>query len=80
MDNKYQNYLYDLGNILKEYSLEARKDYLEAKGTEDEEFKTGYLMGLHRVLSLMVQQTIGFQICNKEIGLSNFDVDKELLL
>ena len=32
MNDKYQCYLFDLGNILKEYSIEARKDYLEAKG------------------------------------------------
>ena len=76
---KYKDYLKDLNYLLIEMALEAKNDMLESKGTEKEEYKTGYLMGFHRVLSLIEQQLEGFQISRKDVGLETFDSDEQLL-
>ncbi|MGD8782765.1 MAG: hypothetical protein PVH88_27895 [Ignavibacteria bacterium] len=77
--NKYQDYLKDLNFLLIEMALKAKDDMLKSKGTKEENYKTGYLMGFHRVLSLIEQQLDGFQIKKKDVGLDNFDTDEQLL-
>lgn len=78
MEDKYKNYVLDLGVILKEMSMDASKEYQESKNTNEESYKLGYLMGFHRVLTLMQQQAEGFCISQKEIGLEGFDADTDL--
>lgn len=74
-DEKYKNYLHDLGGLLKEYALEAKQD-LARNGTE---FSTGYVSGFHRVISLMQQQAEAFNISLAEIGLEEIDADEDLI-
>ncbi len=76
--DKYTNYLGDLGTIVKEYSLEAKEDYIKAKGTDSEDYKAGYLMGYHRFITLMQQQAEAFGITLEEINLH--DIKEEDLL
>ncbi|MCG9739576.1 hypothetical protein L1D32_15540 [Shewanella insulae] len=79
MDNeKYKNYLCDLGTITKDYAREAVDDYKAAKGTTSEEYKTGYMMGFHRFITLMQQQAESFDIQLKEIGLDDIDENEFL--
>ena len=74
MDNeKYKNYLGDLGTIAKEYALESISEHKAAKGTSEEDYKTGYMMGFHRFITLMQQQAESFDIPLKEIGLADID-------
>lgn len=73
--NKYENYLKDLGLIIKKMALEAKKDDLKKKT----EYSNGYLMGFHRVVSLMQQQAKGFNITLEEINLKDLDADKDLV-
>lgn len=78
MDEKFKNYVYDLGTLLKEMGLQSAHDYDSAKGTDDENYKLGYLMGFHRVLTLMQQQADNFDIAQEEIGMKGFDADSDL--
>lgn len=74
-DEKYKNYLHDLGVLLKEYALEA-KQHSDRKGTD---FSSGYVSGFHRVVSLMQQQADTFDISIEEIGLDGIDADEDLI-
>ena len=74
MENgKYKYYLLDLGTTTKEYAREAIDEYESAKGTNEEDFKTGYMMGFHRFVTLMQNQAESFGIPLNEIGLADFD-------
>jgi hypothetical protein len=76
--DKYALYLKDLGTLVKEYALEARNDYKKAKGSHDEQFKAGYLMGYHRFITLMQQQAEAFDIPLYEISMNDIS-EKDLL-
>lgn len=78
VDEKYKNYVYDLGIMLKEMGLEAAKEHRLARGANDECYKLGYLMGFHRVLTLMQQQAEDFDIAQKDLGMKGFDADCDL--
>lgn len=71
----YQNYLKDLGVLVKELALEAKQQAAD-KGTD---FSTGYMAGFHRVVSLMQQQAEAFDIPFEEIGLDKIDADEDLV-
>jgi len=74
-DNIYASYLRDLGMLVKEYSYEAKNKYLDAKGTEGEDNATGYLLGFHRIVTLMQQQAAAFGISSAEVNLD--DIQEE---
>lgn len=74
MDNeKYKNYLSDLGSITKEYARESIAELKAAKGSSDESFKSGYMMAFHRFVTLMQQQADAFDIPLEEIDLADID-------
>jgi hypothetical protein len=75
-ENKYSYYLKDLGTITKEYAREAIKEHIEAKGTDSEDYKTGYMMGFHRFITLMQQQAESFDIPLDELGLDDIEEDE----
>jgi hypothetical protein len=77
-DEKYKNYLADLGAIAGEYAREAIADNVKAKGSDEESFKTGYMMGFHRLITLMQQQAELFEIPLNEIGLADLDENEFL--
>ncbi|MEW8658860.1 MAG: hypothetical protein AB2603_11085 [Candidatus Thiodiazotropha endolucinida] len=72
-DEKYRNYLSDIGDISKKYAREAIAEHNEAKGSEEEDYKTGYMMGFHRIITLMQQQAEAFDIPLEEIGLADIN-------
>ena len=71
----YQNYLKDLGALIRELALEAKQQAIE----KDTDFSTGYMAGFHRVVSLMQQQAEAFDISLEEIGLEGIDADEDLV-
>lgn len=77
--DKFKNYLLDLGVLLKEKAREAKceKDFSSEKNEID--YKLGYLMAYHEVISLMKQQADAFEINQKDIGLYDIDPELELL-
>jgi len=72
-NDKYKNYLKDLGVLTAEYAREAIQDEKAAKGTSEEGYKTGYAMGFHSFITLMQQQAVAFEIPLDEIGLAKFE-------
>lgn len=79
MEDKYKNYVYDLGVMLKEMGVDAAEEHRMAKGTKEESYKLGYLMGFHRVLTLMQQQAEDFDIAQEDLGMKGFDADSDLI-
>lgn len=74
----YQNFLYDLGLLIKEYALEASVQANKAK-EDDRAFNRGIVFGFMRVISLMQDQARAFGIQLEELRLDDFDPERELL-
>ena len=70
-NDKYCNYLEDLGFLIKEDARKAIQEHIKSKGTDGEDFQSGYMMGFHRVITLMQQQANAFNIPLKEIRLDD---------
>jgi uncharacterized protein YuzE len=74
-----QDYLYDLGHLMKLYALEKRAERDDADArSEDRIFKSGELSGFHRVISLMQQQAEGFGIPLSDLRLDDIAPDRDL--
>ena len=70
-----EDYLRDLGVLIKELALDAKRQARDT-GTD---FATGYMAGFHRVVSLMQQQADAFGISAESIGLHGIDPDEDLV-
>jgi hypothetical protein len=79
--NQYQcsGYLRDLGSIIREKALEAKKTSDATTDDSDRGFSLGRLMAFHEVVSLMQQQAEAFDISLGEIGLADINPEKDLL-
>jgi hypothetical protein len=78
-DAKYKNYLGDLGNLIKERALEAKKiSEKEVPGSDGFYFESGRLLGFNEVISIMQQQARGFQIPLEELDLHDIEPDRDL--
>jgi hypothetical protein len=75
----YKHYLHDLGFLIRDLSIQATKEQDAAVGSSDREYAVGYLMGLHRVVSLMQQQAEAFQIPLSDLNLAGLDPETDLL-
>lgn len=76
--NKYKDYLGDLGLLIKEIALSSKNKCASSDSSENRQFEIGYLMGLHRVISLMQQQAEGFNIPLEDMNLEDIDPDEDL--
>ena len=65
----FQSYLHDLGVLVKEGALEAKKNAKRSSSN----FDLGYMSGFCRIVSLMQQQAEAFDIPLEQIGLSGID-------
>lgn len=72
----FENYLHDLGVLLRELSCEAKARANE-RGRND--FDMGYMTALHRVVSLMQQQADSFNLPLEQIAMSGLDPDTDLV-
>ncbi len=79
MTNQVENYIFDLGILLKEKAKSAKIEKELSHDIDEINYNLGYLMAFHDVLSLMKQQAEVFGINAKIIGLADIDPDKELL-
>lgn len=72
--------LYSLATneLLLEFAREAKLQAYATRGTEAGEFNAGYLMGFHRVVSLMQQQAAAFGLELHELGLADIDPNRDL--
>jgi hypothetical protein len=79
MSDCYRNYLRDLGCLLREAALEAKRGHIASKGTEDASFKSGRSMAYYEVVSLMKQQAAVFNIPDADIAFDGFDPERDTL-
>ena len=71
-------FLRDLGMLLREKALAARQDAAQSRG-EDRDYKLGFLMAYHEVVSLVKQQADAFGIDVRALCLDDIDPDRDLL-
>ena len=71
-------YLRDLGVLLKEIALRAKKEALTVSES-DRGFALGRLMAMHEVISLMQQQANAFGLDVKDIGLDGISPERDLV-
>jgi hypothetical protein len=73
------NYLLDLGLLIEEKAVEAKKNRDASKNTPDYDYAIGHLMAFYEIVSLMQQQAGAFGISLSKIGLENINPDKDLV-
>ena len=79
MAEKHKNYLYDLGLLLKERALEARRqrDELPLESL-DRTFQSGRVIAFNEVISIMQQQAGGFDNPLSDLRLDDIEPDRDL--
>jgi hypothetical protein len=77
-DEKFKHYLFDLGRLVREYALAAVEERQKQEDTASLEFYEGYILGLHRIVSLMQQQALAFGIELKDLQLEGLEPDRDL--
>jgi hypothetical protein len=78
-NNNYKNYLCDLVFLLKEKAVEAKLEKEISVGGPNADYKLGYLMAFHDVISLMKQQAEAFEIDQIQIDLQDIEPESDLL-
>ena len=61
-DQTFENYLHDLGTLIKEHAREAKEQKASFQGSSAQDYDSGYLMAWYEVVSLMQQQAEAFGI------------------
>jgi len=74
-----ENYSSDLGCLIAEKAREAKVALDTATETSEIDYRQGYLMAYHEVVSLMQQQADIFGIERHALGLEDIDPENELL-
>ncbi len=79
-DERYRNYLFDLGDVVKTRALEAKKDRdRRGKGSKGYMYESGRVMAFNEVISIMQQQAEGFGIPLRDLQLDDVDPDRDLV-
>ena len=78
-DAKFQHYLFDLGRLVREYALAAVEERQKQADPASLEFYEGYVLGFHRIVSLMQQQALAFGIELKDLQLEGIEPDRDLV-
>ena len=77
-DKKFEHYLFDLGRLVREYALAAVEERQKQEDSTSLEFYEGYILGFHRIVSLMQQQALAFGIELEDIQLEGLEPDRDL--
>jgi hypothetical protein len=79
MAEEHENYLFDLGAVIKERAFEARRerDGLPS-GSLEREFQSGRVIAFNEVISIMQQQAEGLGIPLSDLRLDDIDPDRDL--
>jgi len=78
-EEKFKHYLLDLSRLIKEYALTAVEERQKPHGQAAQEFYDGYVLGFHRVISLMQQQALAFGIELADLQLDTIEPDRDLV-
>ncbi|MGH8057088.1 MAG: hypothetical protein ACREOH_07595, partial [Candidatus Entotheonellia bacterium] len=68
-----------LGQLVTEHALEAVAERERHRGQTAQEFYDGYVLGFHRIVSLMQQQALAFGIDLKTLRLDGIEPDRDLV-
>jgi hypothetical protein len=79
MSKVSDNYLLDLGALLRERALQARAQFHASSGTESNAFDSGKYFAYYEVISLMLSQAGAFGLAPAQLSLAALDPDKDLL-
>jgi hypothetical protein len=74
-DDRFVNYLFDLGSLLQEKAMDAKAD----KDENAHAFNVGRLIAWHEIVSLMQSQAGLFGLSLSQIGLSDIDPERDLV-
>jgi hypothetical protein len=78
MTAKHENYLYDLGLLIKERAREARRQRNDLPlDSVDRAFQAGRLLAFNETISIMQQQADGFSIPLADLQLEDVDPDRD---
>ena len=76
---KLKHYLLDLGQLVKEYAMDAVAEREKHRGQPAQEFYDGYVLGFHRIVSLMQQHALAFGIDLKALQLDGIEPDRDFV-
>jgi hypothetical protein len=77
-DKKFEHYLFDLGRLVREYAFAAVEERQKQEDSTSLVFYEGYILGFHRIVSLMQQQALAFGIELKDLQLEGIEPDRDL--
>ena len=79
MSETHKDYLFDLGLLIKERALEARRqrDASPAESLEHE-FQSGRVIAFNEMISIMQQQAEGLGIPLSDLRLDDIEPDRDL--
>ena len=78
-EERFKHYLLDLGRLIKESALTAVEEREKQRDPATQEFYNGYVLGFHRIVSLMQQQALAFGIELKDLQLDSIKPDRDLV-
>jgi hypothetical protein len=78
MSSPSDNYLRDLGQLIKERARDAKGEKEAATGTDRYDYELGRLMALHEVVSLMQQQAEAFGLELSALALEDISPEEDL--
>ena len=76
---KLRNYRLDVGQLIKESAQRALEEREKHRGQPAQEFYDGYVLGFHRIVSLMQQEALAFGIDLKALHLDGIEPDRDLV-
>jgi len=76
MPSPAENFILDLGTLMKEAALKA---VAKARARGADQFEAGRAMAWYEVASLIQQQAAAFGLPLSQLGLSGFDAERDLL-
>ena len=79
MPTQTENYLRDLGYLLRERALEAKAGFHTATEGSAKDFQGGRYMAYYEVISVMLSQAEAFGISPDSLALLGIDPERDLV-
>jgi hypothetical protein len=79
MTSPTEHYLRDLGALIKEEALAAKRSKDAASGSDAYGYELGRLAAWHEVVSLMQQQAVAFGLETADVSLDDISPERDLL-
>ena len=79
MSEVHQNYLWDLGFLIRDDAIEARRSSSPTGDSADLAFEAGRRMAYYEVLSLMTHQAKVFGLPLSDLNLADLDLERDVL-